>query len=78
MDQIKTTSDMMAQLQEEIEAVKSGTLEESKARVVSRFRALQLKTAELQLSYARLVKGRTPEPYLPLLTPASEGKKSST
>ncbi len=70
-DQIQTTSDMMAQLQTEIEAIKSGALEESKARVISRFRGLQLKTAELQLQYARLVKGRTPEPYLPLLTPAN-------
>ena len=75
-DQIKTVSDMMGALQKEIEEIKAGTITESQARVVSRFRALQLKTAELQLSYARLIKGRLPAPEMTLLAAAQPDTKA--
>lgn len=67
---ISTVSDMMLALQSEIDAVKAGTLDESKARIVLKGRGLQLKTAELQLQYSRLTKGRIPDPELRLITPA--------
>lgn len=71
---ISTVSDMMLALQEEIDAVKSGTLDESKARIVLKGRGLQLKTAELQLQYARLTKGRVPDPELKLINVKAEAK----
>lgn len=58
MAQIDTVSDMMRALEEEIESVKKGAITESAARVVSRFRALQLKTAELNLQFLRLNRGK--------------------
>lgn len=67
---ITTVSDMMLALQSEIDAVKNGTLDESKARIVLKGRGLQLKTAELQLQYARLTKGRVPDPELKLIQQA--------
>lgn len=71
---ISTVSDMMLALQEEIDAVKAGTLDESKARIVLKGRGLQLKTAELQLQYARLTKGRIPDPELKLINTKTEVK----
>lgn len=71
---ISTVSDMMLALQEEIDAVKAGTLDESKARIVLKGRGLQLKTAELQLQYARLTKGRIPDPELKLINTKAEVK----
>lgn len=71
---ISTVSDMMLALQEEIDSVKAGTLDESKARIVLKGRGLQLKTAELQLQYARLTKGRIPDPELKLINTKSEVK----
>lgn len=71
MDQIKSTSDMMLSLQDEINAVKNGTLTESQARVVFRGRALQLKTAELNIQYQRLHRGRKPEMEMPLIAAAA-------
>lgn len=68
---INTVSDMMLSLQAEIDAVKDGTLDESKARIVLKGRGLQLKTAELQLQYARLTKGRVPDPELRLINTKS-------
>lgn len=62
----------MLALEAEIESVKSGALDESKARIVLKGRALQLKTAELQLQYARLRKGRVPDPELKLISTASD------
>lgn len=60
----------MLALQNEIDSVKDGSLDESKARIVLKGRALQLKTAELQLQYARLTKGRVPDPELKLIKQA--------
>lgn len=72
---IETVSDMMAALQQEILDIKSGALDESKARVVSRFRGHQLKTAELQLQYARMNKGRIPDPEMRLIQQAKTEAK---
>jgi hypothetical protein len=72
---IETVSDMMQALQDEINAIKDGSLEESKARIVSKFRSNQLKTAELQLQYARLTKGRIPDPELKLIKTKSDEPK---
>lgn len=75
MNQIKTVSDMMTQLQEEIEQVKTGGIDESKARVIARFRGLQLKTAELNLQFNRLLKGRALKEEMPLLIGGDNGQK---
>lgn len=66
-DQIETVSDMMNALQSEIESIKNGDLPESKARIVGRYRGLQLRTAELQLQYARLARGHKANPGLLML-----------
>ncbi len=77
MEQIRSVSDMMRSLQQEILAVKAGKLSESAARVVFRGRALQLKTAELSLQYARQRRGLQPEQPVLLLGNGnfSKGKK---
>lgn len=67
-DQINTTADMLAALQDEIAAVKDGSLEPDKARIVGRFRKLQLDTASLHLQYQRLHRGKTPSPAIGLLS----------
>lgn len=51
-----TVSAMFHKLEEEIQAVKDGNLPLDTARVVQRGRALQLKTAELNIQYARMNK----------------------
>lgn len=63
----ESISEMMLALQNEIDAVKDGTLEESKARIVLKGRGFQLQCAALQLQYARLVKGRVPDPEMKLV-----------
>ena len=55
---VKTTGDMMASLQADIDAVRNGKISESLARVVFTGRKLQIKTAELQLQYRRLTRSR--------------------
>ncbi len=55
---VKTTADMMASLQSDIEDVRNGKISESLARVVFTGRKLQIKTAELQLQYRRLVRSK--------------------
>jgi len=69
-DQINTTADMLAALQDEIAAVKDGSLEPDKARIVGRFRKLQLDTASLHLQYQRLHRGKAPVAALNLLSGA--------
>lgn len=53
-DQIRTVSDMVRALQEEIDNLKTGALPADTARTVFRGRALQLKAAELNLAYQRI------------------------
>ena len=74
--QVETVSDMMRALEEEIEAVKTGKLAESAARVVSRFRSLQLKTAELNLQYRRMMRSKDVGEMK--LIPASTPEKAKT
>lgn len=78
-DQIVTVSDMMDSLQEEIAQIKNGDLSESKARIVGRYRGLQLRTAELQLQYARLARGHKANPGLLMLgQPETNGDEPKT
>jgi hypothetical protein len=51
---IITVNQIMAALEAEIAQIKSGELSESKARLVARHRALELKTVDQHLSRARL------------------------
>lgn len=67
-DQINTTADMLAALQSEIAAVKDGSLEPDKARIVGRFRKLQLDTAALNLQYQRLNRGKVGNGAIGLLS----------
>lgn len=52
---LRTVSDLMASVEDEINAVKSGELKPETARLVMRGRALQFKGVELFLSAARLI-----------------------
>ncbi len=76
-DQIKTVSSMMKALQEEIEAVKAGTLSESAARIVFKGRGLQLKTAELNLQFQRMHKNKVGDMPM-MLQETAEGNGSGT
>jgi len=69
-DTLDTISEMMRQLQQEINEVKTGVLTDATARNVARIRGLQMKGAELQIQYARLFKGRVPDPEMRLIAPA--------
>jgi hypothetical protein len=51
---IRTVSDMMRALESEIQSIKDGTLPLDAARAIRSFRALQLRTAEMQIQYARM------------------------
>ena len=53
-----------------IDDVLTGKMTDAQARNVIKARNGQLKAAELQLQYARIFKGRAPDPMMPLLTPA--------
>ena len=69
-NQIKSVSDMMRALQQEIEAVKDGTLAESTANVVFKGRKLQLQNAALNLQFLRMFKGgQAPAGEMLLLQP---------
>ena len=68
-DEISTVSDMLRALEKTIKALEEGKLSESVARVILRARALQLKTAELNLQAARMFrKQQQPEYNLRLIT----------
>lgn len=64
---VKTVGDMMAALETHIQDVLTGRMTDSQARHVTKLRGAQLKTAELQLQYARIFRGRTPDPVMKLL-----------
>ena len=68
-NEIRTVSDMFKAIQDEIDSVKAGQLPLDTARVVQRGRALQIKAAELNLSFMRLNKAeRTRNREYSLLT----------
>lgn len=71
-DTIKTVSDMFRAIEEEIKAVKDGQLPLDTARVVQRGRALQLKTAELNIQYMRVNKAQRNGKEFNLLTGTPE------
>ena len=73
-DNIETVSGFMASLQKEIEDVKSGKLSESTARVVAKFRNIQLNAAALNLQYQRMIKGKMPLAEMPMLLKSEEPK----
>ena len=70
--EVKTVGDMITALGTHIDDVLTGKLDEKTARQVFTGRKLQLKSAELQLQYARLYRGRRPDPVMPLIPAASE------
>lgn len=59
-ESISTLNDLMAQLQQEIQDVKSGAITDQTARVVLGARKAQLKCAELGLQYLRIMKPKAP------------------
>ncbi len=67
---VKTVGDMMSALETHIQDVLTGRMTDSQARHVTKLRGAQLKTAELQLQYARIFRGRTPDPIMRLLPQA--------
>lgn len=73
---LDTISEMMRQLQNEINETKSGVMTESMARVVIKQRGVQVKLAELQIQHARLFKGRAPDPEMRLIGPAKTEEKA--
>lgn len=75
-ESISTLNDLMDQIQQEIQDVKTGTLAESTARVVLGGRKAQLKAAEIGIQYARMMKPKNPtlDGEVPLLP----GRTSST
>jgi hypothetical protein len=79
---ISTLNDLMEQLQQEIQDVKSGTITEQTARVVLGGRKAQLKAAELGLQYLRIMKPKTPTmdgaEGVPLLPIPQKDSTSST
>ncbi len=70
-DPINTVGDMLSILQGEIEDLKADTLTESKARIIAKFRSLQLKTAEIAIQYNRMMRAKKiGGENMPLLGPA--------
>ncbi len=53
-DKVRTVSGLMISIEEEIEQIKSGALQEGKGRLVFKGRQLQLKAVEIALQGARL------------------------
>ena len=58
---VRTVNDLMQSVEEEINALKDGTLNESKARVIAKNRDIQLKAFELVLNAAKLEAKLRPE-----------------
>ena len=52
--EFRTVAEIMADIEQEIAAVKDGSLTDAKARTVARFRQLQLKGVDQYLQVARL------------------------
>jgi hypothetical protein len=76
---VKAMNEIMLDLESEIGDIKSGRLAESKARIVSTYRRMQLRTLEIYLAAVRLERRMLPglaakmgEPTLP--APESSAK----
>jgi hypothetical protein len=62
MEQLRTSNDMLRALQADIHAVRTGKMTEAVGRVVFRGRALQIRTAEVNLRYLSMAFRRGIEP----------------
>lgn len=67
MDQIRTIADLVEQIQNDRKNILAGKVTDAQARNLLKGQALTLKAAEYQLQYARLMRGRLPEPDMLLL-----------
>ncbi len=74
-ESIQTISDFFSNLQRHAELVESGLMDAEQARSLARIHGHQLKAAELQLQYARIFKGRTPDPEMRLIAAAKTEAK---
>lgn len=74
---IRTIADLVAAADQHIADILDGKITDGQARNVRDFRKVQLRAAEMQIQYARLFKGRTPDAIMPLLTPAETTPVSS-
>ncbi len=73
---LTTVGDMIDILQDEIDDLKEDRLTVEKARTVAKYRQLQLKTAEICIGYARMLRGKeVGGPQLPLLGFQGDPKK---
>lgn len=57
--QIQTVADMMRVLQEEAVLIKNGTMDLSTARILSKFRGLQIQAAQLLIQHQRINRPRS-------------------
>ena len=65
--QIETLSELMAVVQNDLEAVRTGALDLTKGRLLKDYHKLLLKGAELNLQYQRMERGKRPEKELRLI-----------
>jgi hypothetical protein len=65
--QIETLSELMLVVQTDLEALRNGTMDLAKGRLLKDFHKLLLKGAELNLSYQRLERGKKPDRELRLI-----------
>ncbi len=72
---VETVSEMMSALELLYAQVEAGSIEESRGKLLLKIREGQLKTAELQIRYHRIMKGRLPDPEMRLITPVKPENK---
>lgn len=62
--QIRTVADFMKALEEEVRQIKNGEMELGTARVIAKYRNLEIQAAQLNIHYQRLLRqqGKKPVP----------------
>ena len=65
--QIETLSELMKVVQDDMEAVRNGTLDLAKGRLLKDYHRSLLKGAELSIMFARMERGKRPEQELRLI-----------
>ena len=65
--QIETLSELMQCVQTDMEAVRNGTMDLAKGRLMNAFHKALLKGAELNLQFQRIERGKRPERELRLI-----------
>lgn len=65
--QIETMSELVSGVQNDLEAVRSGSIDIGKGRLLKDYYKLLLKAAELTLQYQRMERGKRPEKELRLI-----------